>query len=163
MSNTNGTRGFPHLLMLAAIIVVIAALYLAQELLIPVALAVLFCFMLAPVAKRLERVGLGRIPSVILVVLFSFSIFGFVGWTVARQLVSVTAKLPEYKDNIHHKVQSLRGKTDTHLSQLSNAIKEIRQELATQPATQTAVVMPANSQEMQRSEDHGDAWMKSAP
>jgi predicted PurR-regulated permease PerM/methylmalonyl-CoA mutase cobalamin-binding subunit len=122
---------------LAAIIIVVAALYLAQEVLIPIVLAFLFCFMLAPLVRRVERIGLGRIVSVLLVVLFAFTIVGGIGWTMTRQVVAVTAKLPEYKHNIRHKIESLRGQTTSPVIKLTEAIQEIQQ-ITTQPATQTA-------------------------
>ena len=48
---------------LASICIVVAALYFAQVVLIPLALAVLFCFLLAPLVTRLERWGLGRVAG----------------------------------------------------------------------------------------------------
>ena len=47
------------------IAVTVAALYFAQEVLVPLALAVLLTFVLAPLAARLERRGLGRVVSVV--------------------------------------------------------------------------------------------------
>ena len=51
-------------IVMASVCVVVAALYFAQEVLIPLALAVLLCFLLAPLVTRLERYRLGRVPSV---------------------------------------------------------------------------------------------------
>ena len=67
------------MLTLASIAVVVAALYLAKGLLIPLALAVLLTFLLSPVCDWLERRRLGRIPSVIVTVLLSFTLL-VIGW-----------------------------------------------------------------------------------
>ena len=64
--------------------IIIFALRYASEVLIPVALAVLFSFLLAPLVHRLEQLKLGRGPSVLIVVLLAFAVFGVIGVTVAR-------------------------------------------------------------------------------
>jgi predicted PurR-regulated permease PerM len=54
---------------LASIAIVLALLYFGQEVLIPLALAILIAFVLAPVVTALERLRLGRVASTLLVVL----------------------------------------------------------------------------------------------
>ena len=58
--------------MVAVLVVVVGALYLGSDILIPLALAILLSFMLAPIVIRLRRWGLGRIPSVLAVVVLLF-------------------------------------------------------------------------------------------
>jgi predicted PurR-regulated permease PerM len=43
--------------LLAAIVVVVGALYLGRDILIPLALAILLSFLLAPLVVRLRRLG----------------------------------------------------------------------------------------------------------
>jgi predicted PurR-regulated permease PerM len=57
---------------------VIALLYFARDLLIPLALASLLTFLLAPLVARLER-WIGRIAAVLLVVTMIFSMIGMAG------------------------------------------------------------------------------------
>jgi len=64
---------------LAAMCVVVAALWFMQDVLIPVALAVLVSFLLGPLVRRLERLGLGRIGSVLIVILSSLLLIGILG------------------------------------------------------------------------------------
>ena len=45
-------------------VAVIGILYLGREFLLPIALAVLIAFLLAPLVRSLERIGFGRISSV---------------------------------------------------------------------------------------------------
>ena len=81
--------------MLATIVVVVGALYLGREILIPLALAILLSFMLAPVVIRLRRWGLGRIPAVLAVVmllssfLILLAINGLQWWARRRQVKGV--------------------------------------------------------------------------
>ena len=57
----------------------VAALYLGREVFVPLALAVLLSFALSPVVTRLRRLGLGRAPSVLLVVALALALVsGFV-------------------------------------------------------------------------------------
>jgi len=51
----------------------ITVLYLAREVLIPIALALLLSFLLAPPMVRLQRWGLGKTFAALLVVALSFS------------------------------------------------------------------------------------------
>ena len=62
---------------------VVAALYFARDLLIPLALAALLTFLLAPLVTRLER-WIGRIAAVLLVVATIFSMTGMAGWVPTR-------------------------------------------------------------------------------
>ena len=54
------------------LLVGITVLYLGREFLIPIALALLLSFLLAPAMVRLQRWGLGKTFSALLVVALSF-------------------------------------------------------------------------------------------
>src|SRR5688572_13255144 len=86
---------------------VVAALYIARDLLIPLALSALLTFLLSPLATRIER-WIGRIAAVLLVVALILTSLGAAGWMVTRQLVDLATKLPEYKGNIITKMQAFR-------------------------------------------------------
>src|SRR5580765_6833658 len=93
-SNLQGSKGcsaekLPSLIAVATFLLIIASLYWAQAVLIPVALAILLTFLLSPVAGALERIALGRLPSVILIVVVTFSLLGGIGWIVALQFESL--------------------------------------------------------------------------
>ena len=90
-------------------VVVIACLYWAQVVFIPVALAVFLTFILTPLVLSLQRRGLGRVPSAILVVLAAALLLGGTGWLVVRQMTSLAVELPQYADNVKGKVQSLQA------------------------------------------------------
>lgn len=92
-----------------ALIGTVAILYFAKEVLIPLALAVLLSFLLAPLVHRLERMRLWRVPAVLIVTLASFSAFGLVGYITVHQVNDLAAKLPSYQGNIQHKLKSLQG------------------------------------------------------
>jgi predicted PurR-regulated permease PerM len=108
---SSARRGQNALILLTGTVVgaaAIAALYWAQSVLIPVALAVFFAFILTPPVLALQRRGLGRGPSVAVVVLLAVLLLFGVAWLVAAQASSVLAELPAYADNLRAKVESFR-------------------------------------------------------
>jgi predicted PurR-regulated permease PerM len=104
-----GTETLPSLIALGNVVLIIASLYWAQAILIPVALAILLTFLLSPVAGALERIALGRLPSVILIVVLTFSLLGGIGWIVTLQFGRLANELPTYRTNIRQKIADVRG------------------------------------------------------
>jgi predicted PurR-regulated permease PerM len=83
-------------------------LYWAQAVLVPIALACLISFVLAPPVTWLER-WIGRVASVIVVVTLVFVVLGLAGWGLERQLEHLANELPAYRVNILAKVNDVRG------------------------------------------------------
>ncbi|HWC99864.1 MAG TPA: AI-2E family transporter [Candidatus Sulfopaludibacter sp.] len=108
-------------------------LYVAKDVLIPLSLAVLIAFLLTPPVKRLEAWHIGRIPAVLVVVFISFSTFGGLGWLVGNQLIDVINELPNYKQNIRHRVDAFRGPSKAGLAKAGESVKELTKELAGAP------------------------------
>src|SRR4051794_28799017 len=93
----------PQFYALASAAVVLGLLYFGQEVLVPLALAVLFAFLLAPLVTRLERLrrgrwGLGRVASTLIVVAAALSLAGAFGWVVERRFVQIVEDLPQYRE-----------------------------------------------------------------
>ena len=114
----------------SAIGLLIAAgvLYLARDVLIPFALAILLAFLLAPAARRLERFKLGRVLSTVIVVAFGFSLIGAVGYVAGTQAVSLAAKLPEYRKNIGAKIEDLKKPGEGRIAQAQRALKDLEKQ-----------------------------------
>lgn len=89
-------------------VAVIGGLYWAQTVLIPIALAVFLAVPLARLVTALQRWHLGRMPSVVMVVLFAAVVLGGVVWLVKIELTSLARELPTYTENIQGKVKYLR-------------------------------------------------------
>ncbi len=129
-SPRRGNAGSPDLYTLALTTLVIAICYFAREVLLPFALAVLLSFLLAPLARRLERGGLGRIGSVIVCVAFSFTVLVSIGWTVTRQALDLATNLPRYEQTLIEKVRALRSTGSSALGRVARTVEHIEQELA---------------------------------
>src|SRR6185295_8698005 len=64
----------PGWIFLPTVVTIVAILYWAQQVLVPIAVALLLTFVLNPVVSALERLRLGRVVSVVIATVFSFSI-----------------------------------------------------------------------------------------
>jgi predicted PurR-regulated permease PerM len=105
-------------------------LYLAREVLIPLATAILLAFLLAPAVRRLERWRLGRAPSTLVAVALGFTLISGVVWVAADQAVSLASRLPEYRENIAFKIRELRRSPQGALGRAAEAIRELETEAA---------------------------------
>lgn len=99
--------------------VTVAALYFASEVLIPITLAALLTFILAPFANLLRRIGIPRIPAIIFTVLITLGIIVGVGALIGTQVADLATQLPNYRGTLESKVANLR---DTALAPISRAI-----------------------------------------
>ena len=144
MARSTSLPGSSRFLPLIAFVLSIAALYFAREVLIPFALAVLFSFMLTPVVKALERVRLGRVPSVGIVVLVSLLVAGAIGWVVSNQLIDVISQLPGYRENIHNKIAALQGPAGGAFKKAADNVRDLSEALTVElaPATPGATPTP---------------------
>lgn len=113
------------LFILVAIITAVAALYIAKEILLPIAMAILLTFLLTPLADRLERYRIPRIPAVLLVVTFAFAILGGLTWVVANQLIDLTTQLPAHEKDLIDKLESIRPNSPT-LARVGKTLTDLR-------------------------------------
>jgi predicted PurR-regulated permease PerM len=123
---------------------VIATLYFARDFLIPLALAALLTFLLSPLVTRIER-WLGRITAVLLVGVLILAATGAAGWMLTRQLVDLAAKLPDYKENIHTKVRSIKVPTGGVFKKFSDTVEELKKDLPGAETSTPATAKPETS------------------
>ena len=114
----------PGLATLNAAVVVVGILYFASPLLVPLALAALLAFVLAPAASFLQRARLGRTASVLIVVVLALAVIGSLGVVVGKQAASLAASLPAYRATIEEKLKSLSGEKEAieHLGASAQAM-----------------------------------------
>lgn len=94
--------------MLFGLALVLTFLYLAKVVVIPVALAILLTFLLAPLVDLLQRRGLPRIPAVVLVTVLALAAVVGAGYAVTQQIGSLLDSYPRYEQNINAKIDNLR-------------------------------------------------------
>ena len=91
-----------------AVLGVIAALYFAKAVFLPLALAILLTFLLAPAVRLLRSWGLPKLPAVVLVAAFAFTVILGIGALVGQQVTKLAQNLPVYQYNIEQKIRSAR-------------------------------------------------------
>jgi predicted PurR-regulated permease PerM len=123
------TSPAPRFIILASSCIIVAALFFARDVLIPVALAMLLSFLLTPVVRRFERAKLGRIASVLIAVVLMFALIGILAYVVTQQLLDLGENLDQYKDNIVTKVERLRPKGGGVLQKLEDVGTEVQKRL----------------------------------
>ncbi|WP_372624399.1 AI-2E family transporter [Falsiroseomonas sp.] len=125
--------------------IVVAALYLGRDLLVPLALAVILAFVLAPLARLLRRTGLGGVPSVLLALLAGVGGILGVALVVLRQLAVLAGDLAGYAANLRGKLDRLR--LQELLRQAEEAIEGLRGLFGLRPelAAPPPVAAPASS------------------
>src|SRR5450755_1560612 len=131
----------------------ITVLYLAREVLIPIALALLLSFLLAPPMVRLQRWGLGKTFAALLVVALSFSGLLFVCWVGFGQAYNLSLELPGYRDNISTKLRSLTPRGLDRLGETQRMLGEVTGELIAQNQAQKSKTSP-KSEELPGSSSH---------
>src|ERR1017187_3422021 len=107
----------------------IAALYLAREILIPLAFAFTLTFILTPVVALLQRLRIGRLASVLTTGLVSVAAAGGIVWIIANQLVDVANQLPLYRQNIHAKIEAFHIPATGQLGHAAESVKEVVREI----------------------------------
>ncbi|MGA7107347.1 MAG: AI-2E family transporter [Terracidiphilus sp.] len=114
---------------LTVAVLAVAILYLAKILFLPLAFAVLFAFLLAPVVALLERFRLPRgLAAAIVIVGFS-SLLAGVAWLLFTQLVSIANDLPIYRDNITQKIEAIHPPSDSAIGRAQEEVEELSEEL----------------------------------
>lgn len=83
-----------RLLGLVAAVVVIALLYLARVVFVPLSLALLFSVVLTPPVAGRKKVP--RILAIFLVVLILAGGLGLLGWSTSQQFLDFATQLPAY-------------------------------------------------------------------
>jgi predicted PurR-regulated permease PerM len=91
--------------------IVVAALYFAREVLIPVTLAMLLSFILSPLVELLRQIWLGRILSVVLAVVLALGLILALGSAIGTQVAQLSGNLPQYQTTIETKISRLRNAT----------------------------------------------------
>lgn len=130
------TPGLAGLLGLAVGVVIIAALSLAREVLIPITLAVLLSFMLGPIVALLRRIGLPRAPSVLLSVIAALSVVIVLGGVIGTQVAALTSDIPRYASTIEQKVSAVRGFAMRKMAAVTKRIGNMSQPAPETPAAE---------------------------
>jgi predicted PurR-regulated permease PerM len=114
---------------LLTVVIVVAVLHLAKEIFIPLALAILFTFLLAPLVGRLTRWGVNRLLAVLVSVAIALALIGTLANLAFNQFTDLAHELPGYQRQLHENLTHIRGALRGGIADASNAIEQISKEL----------------------------------
>ncbi len=127
---------------------VVAILYLGRDVFLPLAIAFLLTFALAPIVSALRKRSIPKVPAVVVTVTLAFLAIGLFSFVVATQVSTLGQNIPAYQANILEKVRTLReaGANGGIVERLSNAVERVGAELQ----RETRVPEQAGPQEPER-------------
>jgi predicted PurR-regulated permease PerM len=123
--------------LLIAVALAIAALYFGRQIFIPLALALVLSFLLTPLVGLLEKLRLGRVLAVLVVMVLGFVLTAGLAWEVAGQLIDITGHIRDYKANLGETIRSLHPPNNGPIGQATATVRELNKELATAPTQQS--------------------------
>ena len=124
---------------------VVAILYFAREILVPIALAVLLSFVLAPLVRMLQRLKVPRTLAVMGAVGTAFLIIFSLATMVMVEVNQLANDLPRYEITLSEKIRNLRDAVGRAglLTNASNLLKDLNRELNAKGQTEAPATKPA--------------------
>lgn len=110
---------------------VVAGLYLGREVFVPMALAILFSFVLAPLVKGLQTLRVPRALAVFAVVMIAFATLAALTIAMVGQATQLAGDLPTYQSTIRAKIAALKGSGPGSgvLSRAADVLQDLGKEL----------------------------------
>jgi predicted PurR-regulated permease PerM len=135
--------GVPASEVLLVAVVVVAALYLAKTVLIPITLAVLLSFVLGPVVALFRRIHLPKVAAVLLAVLLALTIILLVATLIGTQIADLAGNLPQYQATVMQKFDTVRNLLSDRLSAMMSQFGHLPTLEGHHPGGPAAAPVPA--------------------
>ncbi len=115
----------------------LALLYFARDVLVPVTLAFILSLLIAPLVRALRRIGLGQTLSVLAAVIVLALSFGACAAVIGSQLVRMSGNVPQYERTLENKLETLNNLTVRRVNSFTAQAGRIlnRNPAAAQPRT----------------------------
>jgi predicted PurR-regulated permease PerM/methanogenic corrinoid protein MtbC1 len=110
------------------VILATAILYLAKDILMPLAMAAILAVIFSPIASRLDRF-IGKFASSALVVVTTVVAIFLLAYFLVVQLTAVAVSVTDYSENIAKKINAVQGATPDWLARIEYGIKDVEQQL----------------------------------
>ena len=118
-----GSPDLTSLLKLTVAAIIVATLYLAQDVVIPVVLAIMVSFVLSPIVSRVEAIGLPRPPAVLLGIVLTFGVVAGVATLLGQQAATLVADAPRYAVTVEQKLRGLEFLAASKLGPISGIFR----------------------------------------
>jgi predicted PurR-regulated permease PerM len=117
------------IMVLLAVVVVVAAMRAAEEVLMPLAVALLMTFLLVPLVDRLQRWGANRVVAVFITVVFAFTVVSGLVYVVFHQVVDLVQALPQYQRQLRANLADLSGALRGGVGETTAAVEQLTEVL----------------------------------
>ncbi|MEJ0039860.1 MAG: AI-2E family transporter [Gammaproteobacteria bacterium] len=111
-----------------AIVIAVAVLRYAQDVFVPLALAILLTFLLAPLVDRLQGLHLNRTLAVILCVALTMFVLGGLLWVVFHQFTDLANQLPSYRRQLRANLAGVTGALKGGVASTAEALDQLTRE-----------------------------------
>jgi predicted PurR-regulated permease PerM len=121
----------PRFMMAVIAGVVVSGIYFGRPVLMPLALAVLTSFALAPLVALFKKLRLGNVGSVGISLFLAVVVVSSLGLFMGSQLAKLAADLPHYQTNLTQKIHSVLGPA-THndtISRLNKTVENLAEQI----------------------------------
>jgi predicted PurR-regulated permease PerM len=120
--------------------VVLALLYFGRDVLIPITLALILSLAIAPLVRRLRRIGLGRVGAVLAASAALCVLLMGAMLLIGLQVYQIATSLPQYESTIEQKAHALRAATFGRMQLLEGEARKVTDRLVEKPAAREAVL-----------------------
>ncbi len=112
---------------LSVTLIVIAILFIARTVLVPIALAILFSFLLTPIVRLLERSFLRRTGAIVLSLGLTIAGLAFSAWWMYQQFSDVAREISQaaVSGHIEEKLKFLRTRTGGTLAVFERTLQRV--------------------------------------
>ena len=114
---------------LLTLALVVAVLWAAKAILLPLALGIILAFALTPVVRWFDRTRLPRFAGVTLTMLLALGIVGGIAYVVVDQFAELSTQLTRYTSSMRAKVAELRPGKDASFRQLTRTVDRVTEQL----------------------------------
>jgi predicted PurR-regulated permease PerM len=122
----------------------LALLYFARDVLVPITLAFILSLLVAPLVRKFRRFGLNQTWAVLASVLMLAFAFGAVATVIGSQLVRMAGSLPQYERTFARKLETLNNFTVGRVNLFAAQADRVFNRHA-EPAPPTETLTPADS------------------
>jgi predicted PurR-regulated permease PerM len=136
-------QGSYSLRVFLAIVIAVAVLRYAQDVFLPLALAILLTFLLAPLVDRLQRLRINRVVAVIVCVVLTMLILGGLLWVVFHQFTDLANQLPNYRRQLRANLAGVTGLLKSGVASTAEAVDQLTREFGrVAPVDQSLAKVP---------------------
>ncbi|TWT91504.1 AI-2E family transporter [Stieleria varia] len=117
---------------LLAVVLIVAALFFARDVFIPLALGLLLSFLLSPIVNRLQNHGIPNVMAVVATAALAFVLLAGVFTMIGRELTTLVGDLPRHKQELVTKARGLAGMTSGVGGKLGELASEVTEAMETE-------------------------------